>query len=42
MPRAIKRVTAIAVAVAALLGALLGGRAGMRYHRSVDQTGLPS
>ena len=42
MPRAIKRVTAIAVAVAALLGALLGGRAGMRYHRRVDQTGFPS
>ena len=42
MPRAIKRVTAIAVAVAALLGTLLGGRAGMRYHRRVEQTGLPS
>ena len=34
-------ITAIAVAVAALVGALLGGRAGMRYHRRVDQAGLP-
>jgi hypothetical protein len=34
-------ITAIAVAIAALVGALLGGRAGMRYHRRVDQAGLP-
>jgi hypothetical protein len=35
-------ITAIAVAVAALLGAVLGGVAGMRYHRRVDQAGLPN
>ena len=29
-----------AVVVASLLGALLGGLAGMRFHRTVDRTGL--
>lgn len=30
----------VAVIVASLVGALLGGLAGMRFHRSVDKTGL--
>ncbi len=30
----------IAVVVATLVGALLGGLAGMRFHRTVDRTGL--
>ncbi len=29
-----------AIIIATLLGAVLGGLAGMRYHRSVDKTGL--
>ncbi|GAA1651519.1 hypothetical protein ACFQY4_19900 [Catellatospora bangladeshensis] len=33
-------VTAIVLAGVALLGAVLGGRAGMRYHRRIDQAGL--
>ncbi|MEV4417574.1 hypothetical protein [Catellatospora sp. NPDC049609] len=33
-------VTAIVLAAVALIGAVLGGRAGMRYHRRVDQAGL--
>lgn len=33
-------VALVAVLVASLLGALLGGVAGMRFHRTVDRTGL--
>ncbi len=33
-------VTAIVLAAVALLGAVLGGRAGMRYHRRIDEAGL--
>jgi len=33
-------ITAVAVALVALLGAILGGRAGMRYHRRVDEAGF--
>jgi len=33
-------IAAVAAALVSLLGAILGGRAGMRFHRRVDRTGL--
>lgn len=33
-------VAIVAVAAVSLIGALLGGLSGMRYHRSIDKTGL--
>ena len=33
-------IAAVAVLVASLVGALLGGMSGMRFHRTVDKTGL--
>ncbi len=33
-------IVALAVALASLAGALLGGKAGMRFHRKVDEVGL--
>lgn len=33
-------IVAVAVALASLAGALLGGKAGMRFHRKVDEVGL--
>ncbi|WP_230976513.1 hypothetical protein [Georgenia wutianyii] len=33
-------ITVVAAALVSLLGAILGGRAGMHYHRKVDEAGL--